>query len=787
MANTLSKDRIVGNDPGQAAVPAQAYRAPTPAWTQTITTTTTVNVPGETIPPGTLSVLTFDTSQKTNPDGSLVVGWNGTYTTLNTPGQTIPGQSYQQTTTQIIYHPADPGQPYVQGVAYRPPSTTVSFNLGWNAGARSLSSIHAGQPGGYEFKIGLTVVGAVVGLNPLDTSRDYSDIAHGIYFERGTFKVMQLGVEVPGTDGTYLASDVFSVQRDAFGNVSYTQNGSVVYTSLTASTGEVFLDTSLFSANDFVDAPKLIEARSYGVSNAAMQPLIGFSTDTATYGRAYASMRPLVTITAGEYANRARAFMRPLTGLASDSPYGASSTVMQPLTSSSTGKSLRIPEFSIADTAMMALHAGFSYGSAPYVPSTSMNYMRPVVGMASDAPYSKSSASMFPMIGWASEKPPEVQNLRIPTPTLIASGSASNSSMVGAIPAPTLVALGGATAARGLRFPRPTLVALGGATAAPNLRLPRPTLVASGTVENVGQFSGKIPALKLTATAIVGTVGNARLQLPEFTLQASAITGTVGNAALIAPDWTLAAYAGAVLSVDVSRQLTPTLKASAITGTVGKAVLTLPLMTLTASGTNSEGGRANLLIPAPTMVQGAVAYLIAPGFTLTAIGQATVALAYEAYAVNLQHASEGQPDQATRYTRFAFDCIVRYQGSYFGMNAQGLFLLEGPTDYALPTPLPIPAAVRTGITDFKSSEKKTLVSAYFAGRMGPDATVTLYAGETGEEAYAFATPRGEAIQNHRQKLGRGVKNRYFALGVATAGALELDGLELLVEKLTRRI
>lgn len=156
-----------------------------------------------------------------------------------------------------------------------------------------------------------------------------------------------------------------------------------------------------------------------------------------------------------------------------------------------------------------------------------------------------------------------------------------------------------------------------------------------------------------------------------------------------------------------------------------------------------------------------------------------------AYSINLNHHPDApQPvDEVTRYTGFAFERIVRFQGDYYGVASDGLYQLGGTTDDGTE----IVATVKTCVDDFKAPEKKTVASAYLAGRLGPDATVTLHAGEDGAEAYDFTTPRGQLAQNHRQKFGRGVKHRYFAIGIATAGALSLDSLELEISKLSRRM
>ena len=144
--------------------------------------------------------------------------------------------------------------------------------------------------------------------------------------------------------------------------------------------------------------------------------------------------------------------------------------------------------------------------------------------------------------------------------------------------------------------------------------------------------------------------------------------------------------------------------------------------------------------------------------------------------------------EVTRYTNFPFTHIVRYQNSYFGANENGLFLLEGTTDYAA-TPTAIPWAFKTAVTDFGYPEFKTIESAYIGGRLGPSETLTLYAGEGAQtQAYSYTTPRGELAQNYRQKFGKGIKNhRYYALGANGSGELVIDSIDFNVAKLSRRI
>jgi hypothetical protein len=221
---------------------------------------------------------------------------------------------------------------------------------------------------------------------------------------------------------------------------------------------------------------------------------------------------------------------------------------------------------------------------------------------------------------------------------------------------------------------------------------------------------------------------------------------------------------------------------------------------LVATGTARGHGSANLIGPALKASDRGVAWIILPGATLVASGSATIVVGtpgpggteyakYEAYAVNLNHkpSPRSEPvDEVTRYTNYPFDKIVRYKNSYFGVAADALYLLEGTTDYAA-APTAIPYEAKTCITDFESVQNKTANSVYFAGRLGHDVAVTLYVGEVGPQAYAYSSPRGPNAQNFRQPLGRGIKARYFALGIAGSGELSLDSIEFDVIQLNRKV
>lgn len=338
-------------------------------------------------------------------------------------------------------------------------------------------------------------------------------------------------------------------------------------------------------------------------------------------------------------------------------------------------------------------------------------------------------------------------------------------------------AYGGASAAA--TSPVPTLSATGHDSAgerAASLALPSMSLLSSAGANS----NPTLPSLTTTASGTVTALATAPLTLPSLRLD---ITGTVAATSAVAitlPSIGSKSYAGALCSITLGGVTT---QATGATGGVGRAQIALPLFEATASGAAQNYGSASLTLPPLNINTGARAALSLPGLKLIAIGSANVVATYEAYAINLNHNDPADNDEVTRYTNFPFTKIVRYQGSYFGVAANGLYLLEGTTDDGAN----IPWSFKTAMTDFKSPFRKTVVSAYFGGRMGPAATIDLHVGEDGATTFNYATVRSDHAQCYRQKFGRGLSAHYYALGAAGAGMLELDNIEFNTQSSTRRI
>lgn len=267
-----------------------------------------------------------------------------------------------------------------------------------------------------------------------------------------------------------------------------------------------------------------------------------------------------------------------------------------------------------------------------------------------------------------------------------------------------------------------------------------------------------------------------------------ALEGTTGALMTVATGpaaATLEAHFGSVIVVEAE------LAALTMTSTTG-GVLGFTLTPLASSVSMTMTRQASMgfdLVPEMAKLLQGMIVSVGPRLPeLLFTGHSVVVATYEAYAVNLKHNSDTAIDEVTRYTNFPFTHIVRFENNYFAVASDGLYMLGGETDYAV-TPTGVPWAFKTATTDFGSPEMKNVESAYFGGRLGPSATLTLYAGE-GEQtqAYNYTTPRGELAQNYRQKFGKGIRDhRYYAVGANGAGEFALDTADFKVFKRTRRI
>jgi hypothetical protein len=123
-------------------------------------------------------------------------------------------------------------------------------NLGWNAGAVSLPSLMGDGMASVSVRVDST--GVVTGLNEITDSggSDYFEISYGLYFSKGSVKVMESGV-AKSSSLIYNSTDLFTITRTN-GLVFYAKNTAVFYQSQATSTAELVLDASLYAGGDCI-------------------------------------------------------------------------------------------------------------------------------------------------------------------------------------------------------------------------------------------------------------------------------------------------------------------------------------------------------------------------------------------------------------------------------------------------------------------------------------------------------------------------------------------------------
>lgn len=136
----------------------------------------------------------------------------------------------------------------------------------------------------------------------------------------------------------------------------------------------------------------------------------------------------------------------------------------------------------------------------------------------------------------------------------------------------------------------------------------------------------------------------------------------------------------------------------------------------------------------------------------------------------------------THYSSYNFDAFAQIGGRYYGVAADGVYLLEGESDEGRA----ITARIDFGTQKLSSAELKSIPAVY-AGMASTAAATLVVGSRQGEYRYV---QRGYAPRSQTQRfdLGRGLRDTHydFALEVPAAG-LELDNMEFGATKSTRRI
>lgn len=401
---------------------------------------------------------------------------------------------------------------------------------------------------------------------------------------------------------------------------------------------------------------------------------------------------------------------------------------------------------------------------------------------SSDMVPSATVAATAPMLTFYARTGARAETMTVSAPTVVVRGGPK---IEATAPMPTLNAFFGNRFE--LTLPSPEVLVEVDASTGNRLEVALPMPAIGATAGPRASAALPMPTLQMTGTTTILIEVSAALPMPTAAVQISRRGQITASSTLPMP--TLLARGGAQARNTMSA---PTLVMSGKTGSVISVQDALPMPTAAISVTSQPYVSAVIEAALPMLVPGPYTRIISmlPMPQLAIDGRTVVAVTYETYAVNLKPKArfrEEPVNEVTRYTNYPFEQIVTYQGNTYGVGPTGLFLLGGSTDYASPTPTAIPWAWKTALSDNDKPQLKTPLSVYFSGRVGAAATVTLYAGESGNNAYTYTTPRDANPQSYRQKFGRGLKTRYMALGMSGTTALEIDKIDLEVSTLQRKL
>ena len=138
---------------------------------------------------------------------------------------------------------------------------------------------------------------------------------------------------------------------------------------------------------------------------------------------------------------------------------------------------------------------------------------------------------------------------------------------------------------------------------------------------------------------------------------------------------------------------------------------------------------------------------------------------------------------STKYENYDFNSFAQIGQRYYGVKADGVYLLEGDDDAGVP----IRASLSFGKLDFGSMFKKRVPYAY----MGVSSTGKMYLKVTANgETYTYAARRSDDhLRAQRVDLGRGLTATYmeFELYNSNGADFELGSVEFSFMPLTRKI
>jgi len=137
-------------------------------------------------------------------------------------------------------------------------TTTTQLVPGWNGGANTLAELE--WDGYYTFQLGQRT-GVAIGLSKTVCEGAWPQIEHAFMVQGDAVSIYEKGVKKYGPVVHVVEAKTFKIER-SFGQVRYSLDNVLLYTSLIKSSGKVWLDAALYAKDDtIIDATLVTVAR----------------------------------------------------------------------------------------------------------------------------------------------------------------------------------------------------------------------------------------------------------------------------------------------------------------------------------------------------------------------------------------------------------------------------------------------------------------------------------------------------------------------------------------------
>ncbi len=142
------------------------------------------------------------------------------------------------------------------GISTSNDEITKTASNGWSNGGFATKGSFAGD-GYLEYTIPQTYKSMMIGLSTDNSSASYTTIDYAIYHTSASIYIYESGSS-KGSKTTYQIGDVFRVERIG-STINYLKNGVVFYTSLTASSGSLLGDATIYHSQAKIEDLKIVD------------------------------------------------------------------------------------------------------------------------------------------------------------------------------------------------------------------------------------------------------------------------------------------------------------------------------------------------------------------------------------------------------------------------------------------------------------------------------------------------------------------------------------------------